>query len=147
MTVIKTCKFCRIISGELPAPIVLDDESCVAFLDHRPLFAGHCLLVPRAHHETLMDLPDCLTRPLFSNAKLLCRALEESMRAEGTFVAINNKISQSVPHLHVHVVPRKRKDGLKGFFWPRHRYADEGEMREVADQIRAAVELLRSANG
>ena len=147
MPEIKTCKFCRIVSGELLAYIVLDDESCMAFLDYRPLFPGHCLLVPRAHHETLMDLPDHLTGPLFSNAKLLCRAVEESMNAEGTFVAINNKISQSVPHLLVHVVPRKKKDGLKGFFWPRHPYVDEGEMREVAERIRAAVDQLRPGPG
>ena len=139
---IKTCKFCRIISGELLASIVLEDECCVAFLDSRPLFQGHCLLVPRAHYETLTDLPDLLIRPLFSDAKLLCRAIEESMSGEGTFVAINNKISQSVPHLHVHVVPRRRKDGLRGFFWPRSRYADEGQMREVAERIRAAVRMM-----
>ncbi len=143
----RTCKFCQIISGELLASIVLEDESCVAFLDHRPLFPGHCLLVPRAHHETLMDLPDSLTGPLWGDAKILCRAIEESMRAEGTFVAINNKISQSVPHLHVHVVPRKKKDGLRGFFWPRQRYADLGEMHAVAERIRAAVALLRPATG
>ncbi len=147
MPEIKTCKFCLIVAGELPASIVLDDESCMAFLDHRPLFPGHCLLLPKAHHETLMDLPDRLTEPLFSDAKLLCRAVEESMNAEGTFVAINNKISQSVPHLHVHVVPRKKKDGLKGFFWPRYRYAGEGEMCDVAERIRAAVEQLRPVPG
>ena len=139
---INSCKFCRIISGELPASIILEDESCVAFLDSRPLFQGHCLLVPRAHYETLMDLPDSLIQPFFSDAKLLCRAVEESMSAEGTFAAINNKISQSVPHLHVHVVPRRRKDGLRGFFWPRSRYADEGQMREVAERIRAAVRMM-----
>ena len=142
---INSCKFCRIISGELPASIILEDESCVAFLDSRPLFQGHCLLVPRAHYETLMDLPDSLIQPFFSDAKLLCRAVEESMSVEGTFVAINNKISQSVPHLHVHVVPRRRKDGLKGFFWPRYRYADEGQMREVAERIGATAQLIRSA--
>ena len=139
---INSCKFRRIISGELPASIILEDESCVAFLDSRPLFQGHCLLVPRAHYETLMDLPDSLIQPFFSDAKLLCRAVEESMSVEGTFVAINNKISQSVPHLHVHVVPRRRKDGLRGFFWPRSRYADEGQMREVAERIRATVRVM-----
>ncbi|MHC1727873.1 MAG: HIT family protein [Syntrophobacteraceae bacterium] len=130
------CRFCRIISGELPAAVVLDDDSCMAFLDKRPLFAGHCLLLPRVHHETLLDLPDALTHPLFSNARLLCRAVEESMQAEGTFVAINNKVSQSVPHLHVHVVPRRKKDGLKGFFWPRHPYRDEEHLQEVAGKIK-----------
>ena len=137
------CKFCEIISGRLPAQVVMDDEFCTAFLDSRPLFHGHCLLVPKAHYETLTDLPDSLIGPLFSDAKLLCGAIEESMGAEGTFVAINNKISQSVPHLHVHVAPRRRKDGLKGFFWPRSRYASEEQMREVAAGIRAALELLR----
>ena len=142
-----TCKFCRIISGELPASIVLDDEFCVAFLDQRPLFHGHCLLVPRVHYETLMDLPDSFTGQLFSEAKILCRAIEESMSAEGTFVAINNRISQSVPHLHVHVVPRKKGDGLRGFFWPRQRYADQVEMLKVAEKIRAALALLRPDTG
>ncbi len=137
------CKFCRILSGELPASIVLQDESCMAFLDSRPLFHGHCLLVPRTHIETLPDLPDSLIQPLFSDTRLLCRAVEESVGAEGTFVAINNKISQSVPHLHVHVVPRRKKDGLKGFFWPRHKYIDETEMSEIAARIRSAVERLR----
>ncbi len=137
------CKFCRIISGDPQAAIVLEDQSCIAFLDYRPLFPGHCLLVPKAHHETLMDLPDHLTGPLFLDAKVLCSALEESMGAEGTFVAINNKISQSVPHLHVHVVPRKKGDGLRGFFWPRQKYADQEQMHEVAERIRTAVERLR----
>lgn len=141
------CKFCRIISGDLPSCIVLDNEFCVAFLDRRPLFHGHCLLVPRLHHETLMDVPEPLLQPLFSDAKLLCRAIEESLGAEGTFVAINNKISQSVPHLHVHVVPRRRKDGLRGFFWPRYGYADEGQMLEVAQRIRSVAERLRRETG
>ena len=137
------CKFCQIISGDLPASIVLDDESCVAFLDNRPLFPGHCLLVPRVHCETLMDLPDSLMGSVLCDVKVLCGAIEQSMGAEGTFVAINNKISQSVPHLHVHVVPRKKRDGLRGFFWPRQRYADQVEMHQVAERIRAAAALLR----
>lgn len=140
------CKFCRIISGYLPAPLVLEDEFCVAFLDTRPLFHGHCLLVPRGHYETLSDLPDSLVQPLFMDARLLCRAVEESMNAQGTFVAINNKISQSVPHLHVHVVPRRKKDGLRGFFWPRHRYENEEQMLEAAEKIREALEQLRIKN-
>jgi histidine triad (HIT) family protein len=141
--VIKSCKFCRIISEEPNVPFVLEDESCVAFLDHRPLFHGHCLLVPRMHYETLTDLPGTLTGPFLGCAKLLCRAVEESMGAEGTFVAINNKISQSVPHLHAHVVPRKKGDGLRGFFWPRQRYADHVEMSDVANRIKALVDLFR----
>lgn len=138
------CKFCRIVSKESAASVVLEDEFCIAFLDIRPLFHGHCLLVPRPHYETLADLPDSLIGPFFSDAKLLCRAVEEAMAAEGTFVAINNTISQSVPHLHTHVVPRKKKDGLKGFFWPRYPYRDEGQMRETAEKIGAAVKKLRS---
>jgi len=121
----------------------MNDEFCVAFLDNRPLFHGHCLLVPRAHYETLIDLPDFIVQPLFSDAKILCRAVEKAVGAEGTFVAINNKISQSVPHLHVHVVPRRRKDGLRGFFWPRSRYADEHQMNEIAERIRVAVNAIR----
>lgn len=142
----RNCKFCRIVSGSSPASVVLQDESCVAFLDSRPLFHGHCLLLPGSHYETLMDLPNALIGSLFTNAKLLCRAVEEAMDAEGTFVAINNKISQSVPHLHVHVVPRRKKDGLSGFFWPRHPYADEEQVNEVAEKIAAAVKKLRTVN-
>ena len=111
------CLFCRIVAGEVAAQLVLEDEFCVAFLDHRPVFQGHLLLVPRAHHETLADLPDDLLGPLFADARRLSRAAEAAMGADGTFVAINNKISQSVPHLHVHIVPRRKGDGLRGFFW------------------------------
>ncbi len=131
--------FCRVIAGEVPASVVLTDEHCMAFLDHRPLFPGHCLLVPRDHHETLPDLPGALVGPLFTAARRLARAVESAMDAEGTFVALNNRVSQSVPHLHVHVVPRRRKDGLRGFFWPRHPYADDAEMEEVAARVRAAL--------
>ncbi len=113
------CLFCRIASGELPATIVYEDDNSVAFLDHRPLFPGHTLLVPREHVETLGELPAKLVGPYFEAAQLLARAVESAMEAEGTFVAMNNRVSQSVPHLHVHIVPRRRKDGLKGFFWPR----------------------------
>jgi histidine triad (HIT) family protein len=115
--------------------MVLEDESCLAFLDHRPLFPGHCLLIPRAHHETLADLPAELIEPLFAAAQILSLAVERAMDAEGSFVAMNNRVSQSVPHLHVHVVPRRRKDGLRGFFWPRQRYPD----RETAEQVRDAI--------
>lgn len=138
------CAFCRIVSGERDAAIVLEDRFCMAFLDSRPLFAGHCLLIPKEHHETLADLPESLIGPLFSNARLLCGAVEEGMGAEGTFVAVNNKISQSVAHLHVHVVPRRKKDGLRGFFWPRNPYRDAAHMREAAETLRAAVERARS---
>ena len=114
----------------------------LAFLDFRPLFPGHSLLIPRAHHETLGDLPDELVEPLFSNARLLSVAVRDAMDAQGSFVAINNVVSQSVPHLHVHIVPRVRKDGLRGFFWPRRKYADEAEMGAAAESVRQAVSRL-----
>lgn len=141
------CLFCEIARGETPAAMALTDDACVAFLDHRPLFPGHCLLIPRAHHETLGDLPPELLKPLFANAQLLARALESVLDAEGTFVAMNNRVSQSVAHLHVHVVPRRRKDGLRGFFWPRTRYDDETHMAATAASIAAEVERLRTTNG
>lgn len=133
------CLFCRIIRGEVAAHVVFEDEHCMAFLDHRPVFHGHCLLLPKPHVETLVDLPANLIKPLFANAQRLAAAVEQGMEAEGTFVAMNNRISQSVPHLHVHVVPRRRKDGLKGFFWPRHRYSGTDEMTEVQERIRTAL--------
>jgi histidine triad (HIT) family protein len=133
------CTFCAIVSGDLAASVVLEDADSVAFLDHRPLFPGHCLLVPRHHHETLGDLPAELVGPFFGTAQRLALAVEAAMDAEGTFVALNNRVSQSVPHLHVHVVPRRRKDGLRGFFWPRHRYASTEEMDDVAARVRAAL--------
>lgn len=140
---IKACKFCQIIAGERTGYQVFADAVSVAFLDDRPLFPGHCLLAPRTHYQTLLDLPVDLIQPLFSNARLLARALEEGLGAEGSFVAINNRISQSVPHLHIHVVPRRRKDGLKGFFWPRHKYRDEEHIREVQNLLRATLARLR----
>jgi histidine triad (HIT) family protein len=138
------CLFCQIAAGALPAVSVFEDEVSMAFLDHRPLFPGHCLLVPRQHYETLSDLPSRLIGPVFSNVQLLARAVQLALNAEGTFVAMNNKVSQSVPHLHVHVVPRRRKDGLKGFFWPRTKYKSEEEMLLVQKAIRMAVETLKS---
>ncbi|MFN8176366.1 MAG: HIT family protein [bacterium] len=134
-----SCTFCRIVAGEILAHVVLESETSIAFLDARPVFPGHCLLVPRSHHETLAALPVALVAPLFSDAQRLARAVEMGMEAGGTFVAINNKISQSVPHLHVHVVPRRPKDGLRGFFWPRVRYADDAQAAEVAARIRARL--------
>src|SRR5205823_1502105 len=110
-----------------------------AFLDARPVFPGHILLIPREHYETLADLPRALLEPLFGAAQRLQLALESGLGADGVFVAVNNRISQSVPHLHVHVVPRRRKDGLRGFFWPRQKYASDEEMAEVAAKIRAAL--------
>lgn len=135
----KDCVFCRIIQAELSARIVFEDEISIAFLDHRPLFPGHCLLAPKSHFETLLDLPKPQIGAFFSNVQLLERAIESALSAEGTFVAINNRVSQSVPHLHVHVVPRRRKDGLKGFFWPRNKYKSEEEMEIVQKAIIEAV--------
>ena len=137
------CLFCRIAAGEIPAATVLEHADFVAFLDHRPVFPGHCLLIPRNHHETLMDLPAGRSGPLLEHAKLLCRAQEQALGADGSFVAINNRVSQSVPHLHVHVVPRKRKDGLRGFFWPRQKYRDDAEMEQVRSALAAAIAALR----
>ncbi|MBI3697464.1 MAG: HIT family protein [Acidobacteria bacterium] len=135
------CAFCGIVErGEL---VVFEDAVSIAFLDHRPLFPGHCLLIPREHRETLADLPAALVGPLFANAQLVARAVEMAMEAEGTFVAINNRVSQSVPHLHIHIVPRRRKDGLRGFFWPRQAYPDDETMLRVQEAVRGAVDQLR----
>jgi histidine triad (HIT) family protein len=141
----RDCRFCAIARGEVNAHIVLDDEDVLAFLDHRPLFPGHCLLIPRHHHETLPDLPRALLEPLFGAAQVVALAVEEALNAEGSFVAVNNKVSQSVPHLHVHVVPRRRKDGLRGFFWPRTPYRDDGHAAEVCEALRATVARIRGA--
>jgi histidine triad (HIT) family protein len=137
----RTCVFCEIVAGRQPAHVVLDDEVAVAFLDTRPLFPGHTLLVPRGHVETLPDLPVELLGPYFERAQRLARAMESDlgMGAAGSFVAVNNRISQSVPHLHAHVVPRNPKDGLRGFFWPRTKYADDAEAAAVADRLRSAL--------
>ena len=140
-----SCRFCDIIRGEAPARIVFADEHCVAFLDRRPLFPGHTLLGPRGHHATLVDLPPDLVLPLFAAARLLASAVEEAMGGEGSFVAMNNRVSQSVPHLHVHIVPRRRGDGLKGFFWPRQKYVDEAETERVGEAVRAAVARIVAA--
>ena len=129
------CKFCQIIAGEIPAHFVLDTDDVVAFLDHRPLFPGHTLVLPRDHVETLADLPEELVGPFFRQVQRVEAAVRTAMEAEGSFVAENNVVSQSVPHLHVHVVPRRRKDGLRGFFWPRTRYASDGEMAAVTARI------------
>ena len=139
-----SCLFCRIVSGEVPATVVYEDDKSLAFLDHRPLFHGHTLLVPRVHVETLGELPVSLVGPFFKTAQLLSRVIEAALGAEGTFVAMNNRVSQSVPHLHVHVVPRRRKDGLKGFFWPRTKYKSEDEMVVVQKMIAAEVAKLES---
>jgi histidine triad (HIT) family protein len=133
------CVFCQIVSGETAAHVVFEDEISLAFLDNRPLFPGHSLLLPREHIETLADLPDGLIGPLFANARLLSRAIPVAMGKPGSFVALNNVVSQSVPHLHVHVVPRKPKDGLRGFFWPRTKYGSAKEIAAVRDAIRSTL--------
>lgn len=139
----KDCKFCKIVRGELPGLIVMDDRETIAFLDHRPLFHGHVLLLPKAHYETLADLPSDLVAPVFENVQLLASAVELGLGAEGSFVAVNNRISQSVPHLHVHIVPRRRGDGLKGFFWPRHPYEKQEAMEAVHAALLQAIARLR----
>lgn len=136
------CRFCAIVAGDEHGDVVFEDDISLAFLDHRPLFPGHSLLVPREHIETIWDLPDGMVGPLFANARLLSAAIRDAMNAQGAFVAINNVVSQSVPHLHVHVVPRNRKDGLRGFFWPRTKYDSEKHMRDTASAVRAAVDEL-----
>jgi len=136
------CVFCSIIRGDSAAAMVFDegeDGACAAFLDRRPLFKGHVLLVPRAHHGTLPDLPPELVGPLFAHAQRLATAMTTALGSVGSFVAMNNVVSQSVPHLHVHVVPRTPKDGLKGFFWPRTRYEDDAEMADYAARLAAVL--------
>lgn len=136
------CLFCQIARHEVNAHAVFEDAQSMAFLDHRPLFPGHCLLIPKPHFQTLPELPAALVGPLFLQAQRLALAVEAGMSAEGTFVALNNKVSQSVPHLHIHIVPRRKKDGLKGFFWPRHKYADEAHALESVQRIRNALESV-----
>ena len=138
----KSCAFCRIASGDASGHLVVDDEDYLAFLDIRPLFPGHTLLIPREHHETLTDLPAEQVEPLFLRARRLARVMEGDFGAVGSFVAMNNRVSQSVPHLHVHVVPRRPKDGLRGFFWPRTKYESDEQAAATAEQLRAAYDAL-----
>ena len=133
------CVFCSIVAGEVPADVVLDEPDLVAFLDRRPVFKGHVLLVPRQHVDTILDLPAELHATLLGAAQRLAAAVVESLGAQGSFVAMNNVVSQSVPHLHVHVVPRTKGDGLRGFFWPRTKYASEQESVEYAARIAGAL--------
>jgi histidine triad (HIT) family protein len=130
------CVFCSIIDGGVPAHWVLDTETVVAFLDHRPLFEGHTLVMPRAHVATLRDLDGPLRDDLFAQAQAVAAAVQDATGAQGSFVAMNNVVSQSVPHLHVHAVPRTKGDGLRGFFWPRRRYDSEDAAEAVAASIR-----------
>ncbi|MBA2533198.1 MAG: HIT family protein [Nocardioidaceae bacterium] len=134
-----SCLFCAIIAGDEPASIVLETDDVVGFLDIRPVFKGHVLVLPRSHHETLVDLPAPLLEPLFAQVQRLSHAVLDGLDAHGTFVAMNNVVSQSVPHAHVHVVPRRRKDGLRGFFWPRTRYENAAEAETFAERVRDAL--------
>lgn len=138
------CAFCKIIRSEAPAYIVFEDQISLAFLDIRPLFPGHCLLLPKAHYETLADLPASLVSSLFQNAQRMERAIEEGLKADGTFVAINNRVSQSVPHMHIHIVPRHKNDGLKGFFWPRQSYKDEATILAIRDTLRSYIAKIQA---
>lgn len=134
------CIFCAIVADERTNHRVFEDGTAVAFLDTRPLFPGHVLVVPRCHAETLTDLPAGDVGPFFTRVQRIAGAVERGMAAAGSFVAANNRVSQSVPHFHVHVVPRNRKDGLRGFFWPRSRYRDDAHAEEVAARLRAELE-------
>ena len=138
------CVFCDIASGDVTAHVVHSDELTFAFLDVRPLFPGHTLLIPRDHVETLADLPEDMLASFFASAQLLSRAMEEVMGAEGSFVAMNNRVSQSVPHLHAHIVPRRRKDGLRGFFWPRTKYESDEAMVEVAAKMQEGIARMQT---
>jgi histidine triad (HIT) family protein len=133
------CVFCSILSGDLSAHVVLEDDGFLAFLDTKPIFFGHVLVIPKKHVVTLPELPPDQVGPLFARVQLLAAAVPAAMEAEGSFVALNNIVSQSVPHLHVHVVPRKKGDGLKGFFWPRRKYDDDAQAEEVARRVREAA--------
>lgn len=133
------CVFCAIAAGETPAHLVFADGDMVAFLDARPLFKGHVLVMPRQHCETLADLPPGLIGPLFSRVRQLSAVMPAALGSQGSFVAVNNVVSQSVPHLHVHVVPRTKGDGLRGFFWPRQRYAGDEEAASYAQRLRVAL--------
>ncbi|HVF53251.1 MAG TPA: HIT family protein [Actinomycetota bacterium] len=133
------CVFCAVIEGTAPAEVVYADVATTVFLDNRPVFHGHCLVVPKDHYDTMDDLPDGLVAPLFATVKRVAAGVQAALGADGTFIAVNNNVSQSVPHLHVHVVPRRFKDGLRGFFWPRSRYG-AGEMAAIAQLIREQLE-------
>jgi histidine triad (HIT) family protein len=136
----KPCVFCSIVAGETPAHVVHEDDDFVAFLDRRPVFKGHTLLVPRDHVDTLPDLPAALRDPFLALAQRLATAMKEALGAQGSFVAVNNTVSQSVPHLHLHVVPRTKGDGLRGFFWPRTTYADADEASRFAERLAAVLQ-------
>jgi histidine triad (HIT) family protein len=133
------CLFCGVAQGTVSAVIVGETATTLTFLDHRPVFVGHCLVIPKVHYATLADLPAVELAPLFAEVQRVARAVEKGLAADGSFVAMNNRVSQSVPHLHVHVVPRRKKDGLRGFFWPRHAYESPEQAVATRDAIRAAL--------
>ncbi len=142
------CAFCAIVKGERDTRhIVFEDSVSLAFLDRRPVFLGHCLLIPLRHYETLNDLPKNLVGPIFSNIQMLAGAVEIGLHADGAFIAINNRISQSVPHLHIHLIPRKSGDGLRGFFWPRQKYQSGEQAEEIANSIRSAIAKILPKQG
>ena len=134
-----TCVFCSIVAGDVPAHVVLDEPEVVGFLDAVPLFPGHVLVVPREHHVTLPDLPPALLHPFFEAVQRVNRAVQAATGSQGIFNGVNNVVSQSVLHLHVHVVPRTKGDGLRGFFWPRQRYASDDEAADTAARIKTAL--------
>jgi histidine triad (HIT) family protein len=142
MAVNGDCVFCKIAARSVAASVVYEDSSIIGFLDTHPLFPGHVLLCPREHYGTLLDLPSELTGPMFATTQLLAKAVENAVHAEGTFIAINNRVSQTVPHLHIHIVPRRRRDGLKGFFWPRQNYEGDAAREAVREAIEREVQKL-----
>ncbi len=146
-SVAKTCRFCGFVSDPASASVVYEDDETMAFLDYRPLFKGHLQLIPKRHYETIMDLPEELVGRLFSKAKFLSEVVEKAMGSDGIFIAINNKVGQSVPHLHIHIVPRRFKDGLHGFFWPRMQYKSPEEEADVRHRIMATIAELSEEKG
>jgi histidine triad (HIT) family protein len=138
-----SCAFCKIVREPGDHPVVYENESSLAFLDHRPLFPGHTLLIPKRHFAVIADLPEALLGPFFSTVKTLAAAIQHAMGAEGTFLGANNQVSQSVPHFHVHIVPRRKGDGLKGFFWPRQKYKSPEEIAEALQAIRSSIARLK----
>jgi len=139
----EVCKFCRFAGDRTGISVVFEDDVAIAFLDDKPLFKGHCQLIPKMHAELLADLPPEQVGRIFNDARMLSVAVKEATDSDGTFIAINNGVSQSVPHLHIHIVPRKHKDGLHGFFWPRMRYKSPEEEAEFRDKIRNAIDALK----
>ena len=135
----KPCVFCSIAAGVTPVALVLDEPNVLGVLDASPVFPGHVLLIPREHHETLTDLPPEAVNGVFLAVQRVAVGVKTATESDGTWVSMNNTVSQSVAHLHVHVVPRRRKDGLRGFYWPRQKYGSENEMFEIAAKIRAAI--------